>query len=74
MYIEVEWAEWPEPPKAGEQLLGLEKAMLEDARDMALKLYRILESTCEGMMQDDYLTDFLTANEFLFWENGSNVR
>lgn len=79
MYIEVEWNDsrvygQPEPPKAVKQLLDLESAMLEDARDMALKLYEILESTCEGMMQDDYLTDFLEVNGYLFWENGTNVR
>ena len=70
MYVEVEWAEWPEPPKAGEQLLALEPAILDHARDMAQKIYDGLQETCEGMMKDDYIADHLQINEYLFWKNG----
>lgn len=71
MYIEAEWSEWTQPPKAVAQFEDLEKAILEDARDRALKIYQGLEKTHDAMSSDEYVADHITVNEFLFWETGS---
>lgn len=71
MYIDSEWSEWIEPPKAVEQLEELTEGILGHARDQALKLYRDLEAECESRMTDEYITDYLQANEFLFWSDGT---
>lgn len=74
MSIEVEWSEWPEPPKAGQQLLALESAMLDHARDCALEIYRGLEKTHDAMSTDEYVADHIVANEYLFWSDGTPAR
>lgn len=71
MNIDWEWTEWIEPPKAICQLRSLAEPILDHARDQALELYRDLESTCDAMMEDDYIADFLQANSYLFWQDGT---
>lgn len=71
MYIDSEWSEWIEPPKAVEQLEELTEGILDHARDQALELYRDLEKECESRMTDEYITDYLQANEYLFWPDGT---
>lgn len=73
MSIEYVWDNWTEPPKALCQFRELRGAILDHAREQALLLYRELEDVCEDMMSDEYVSDFLIANEYLFWESGRPV-
>lgn len=71
MSIDAEWSEWTTPPKAEQQFYDLESAILDHARDMALKIYRGLEKTHDAMTSDDYVADHIMANEYLFWSDGT---
>lgn len=50
----------------------LEKAH-NAAKDYARKIYRQLEAEYEGLVTDEYLTEFAAANEYLFDENGRSL-
>ena len=50
----------------------LEKAH-DAAKDYARKIYRQLEAEYEGLVTDEYLTEFAAANEYLFDAQGRSL-
>jgi hypothetical protein len=67
MQFNFEWNEYPEPPKAICQLEKLEKQIMEDARDLAEKLYRELEAEYWNLSSDEYISEGLSTDDDIFF-------
>ncbi len=48
----------------------LQKAIIEDARDLSRQIYKELESEYDGLTSDEAIIDTINANEYTFEANG----
>jgi hypothetical protein len=71
---DLEYSPWNWNSKVYEQSCEVQDLITEDVRELCRELYRELRDECEYMMEDDYIGDFLEANDYEFDQYGNDFR